>query len=239
MSETASEDSMLRALAEHALRFIDDGMVVGLGTGRAAAAFVDALGRRVQQGLHVKGVPTSKPTARAAEAWGIPLVELKDVEQIDVTVDGADEVDPDLDLIKGYGGALVPEKIVAAASRTEIILVGSEKLVPVLGQRGILPVEVIPFAAAFCARRLTALDCHPRVRQAHGETFVSDSGNYILDCTVKPIREPQRLEDSIRAIPGVVGTGLFLGIADRVLVGDADGVREKRRRSNSRKRGSR
>jgi ribose 5-phosphate isomerase A len=221
-------DPVLVAVAARALEFVHDGMVVGLGTGRAATAFVAALGARVKQGMRITGVPTSQATAATARRLGIPLVDLDDVDGIDVTVDGADEVDPQLNLIKGYGGAMVGEKIVAAASRREIILVGSEKLVPVLGKRGILPVEVIPFAVSFCKRQLTALGCRPQVRLTDGirEPFVSDSGNYILDCGVEPITDPQALEDAIRAIPGVVGTGLFIGIAERVLVGDADSVRE-------------
>ncbi|HVO26650.1 MAG TPA: ribose-5-phosphate isomerase RpiA [Candidatus Margulisiibacteriota bacterium] len=225
MSQT---DPILAAVAARALAFVHDGAVVGLGTGRAATAFVEALGERVKQGMRVTGVPTSKATAATARRLAIPLVDLDDVDGIDVTVDGADEVDPQLNLIKGYGGAMVGEKIVAAASRREIILVGSEKLVPVLGKRGILPVEVIPFAVGFCKRRLTALGCRPQVRLTDGVRvpFVSDSGNYILDCGVGPITDPQALEDAIRAIPGVVGSGLFIGIAERVLVGDQDGVRE-------------
>jgi ribose 5-phosphate isomerase A len=222
---------VLAALARRALEIVQDGYVVGLGTGRAATAFVEALGQRVRQGLRVTGVPTSAATATAARERGIPLVGLDEVELIDVTVDGADEVDPGLDLIKGYGGAMVAEKIVAAASRTEIILVGSEKLVPVLGRRGILPVEVIQFAVGFCKRRLATLGCRPQVRLTNGRPFISDSGNHILDCGIEPIAQPQSLETSIRAIPGVVGTGLFLGIADIVLVGEGDvAVRELRRK---------
>ncbi len=221
-------DPVLAAIATRALDFVHDGAVVGLGTGRAATAFVQALGGRVKQGMRVTGVPTSQATAAAARRWGIPLVALDDVEEIDVTIDGADEVDPHLDLIKGYGGAMVGEKIVAAASRREIILVGSEKLVGVLGKRGILPVEVIPFAVGFCKRRLAALGCRPQVRLTDGVRvpFVSDSGNYILDCGIDPLPAPQELEEAVRAIPGVVGTGLFLGIAERVLVGEAGGVRQ-------------
>lgn len=221
-------DPVLAAVAARAMELVHDGAVVGLGTGRAATAFVEALGERVKQGLRVTGVPTSQATALTARRFGIPLVALDDVEAIDVTVDGADEVDPHLNLIKGYGGALVGEKIVAAASRRLIIVVGSEKLVPVLGTRGILPVEVIPFAAGFCTRRLVALGCRPQVRLTGGMRvpFVSDNGHYILDCGIDPIAAPQALEDAIRAIPGVVGTGLFIGIAERVLVGEASGVRE-------------
>jgi ribose 5-phosphate isomerase A len=216
-------------IAERALDLIQDGYTVGLGSGRAATAFVEALGKRVQAGLRVRGVPTSQATADVATRCGIPLISLDEDTNIDVTVDGADEVDPQLNLIKGYGGALVREKIVATASRTEIILVGSEKLVPVLGRRGILPVEVIPFAVGLCKRRLTSLGCRPQVRAVEGRPFISDSGNYILDCGIEPISNPHQLEDSIRAIPGVVGTGLFLGIADVVLVAEGDAVRELRR----------
>jgi len=221
-------DPILERVAARALEFVADGAVVGLGTGRAATVFVEALGEQVRRGLRVTGVPTSQATAATARRLKIPLVALDDVDGIDVTVDGADEVDPHLNLIKGYGGAMVGEKIVAAASRREIILVGSEKLVPVLGKRGVLPVEVIPFAVGFCKRRLAALGCRPQVRFTDGVRvpFVSDSGNYILDCGVEPITDPQGLEDAIRAIPGVVGTGLFIDIAERVLVGEADSVRE-------------
>ena len=224
-------DPILAALATRALESVHDGAVVGLGSGRAATAFVRALGRRVGEGWRVRGVATSEATAAVARECSVPLVSLDGIDAIDVTVDGADEVDPHLDLIKGYGGALVREKIVAAASHEVIVLVGSEKLVPVLGSRGILPVEVLSFASGFCTRRLAALGCHPRLRSAGGRPFVSDGGNYILDCGVDPIRAPRELDDSIRAIPGVVGTGLFIGIADRVLVGDSSGVRELRRES--------
>jgi ribose 5-phosphate isomerase A len=225
-----NSDPVLAAIALRALEFIRDGMVVGLGTGRAATAFVEALGERAQHGsLRVTGVPTSRATAEVAQRYGIPLVGLADIESIDVTIDGADEVDPQLDLIKGYGGALVPEKIVAAASHMEIILVGSEKLVPVLGRRGVLPVEVIPFAAPFCSRRLAKLACRPQVRLNGNQPFISDSGNHILDCGIDPLPDPHQLEHDIRSIPGVVGTGLFLDMADLVLVGESGGVRELRR----------
>jgi ribose 5-phosphate isomerase A len=138
-------------------------------------------------------------------------------------VDGADEVDPAGNLIKGYGGALVREKVVAAASRRVVILVGREKLVPVLGSRGILPVEVIPFAVGAVSRRLAALGCPAQVRMHDGSRFVSDNGNWILDCAVGPLDNPAELDSAIRAIPGVVGTGLFLGMNPTVLVLDPAG----------------
>jgi len=205
--------------AERALEWITDGMVVGLGSGRAAGDFVRALGERAKHGLHVRGVPTSKTTAALATSLGIPLVSLDEVDGVDVDVDGADEVDPHLNLIKGLGGALVREKIVAAASRRVLILVGPEKLVPALGSRGILPVEVVPFGASWCRRRLADLALPGQFRlDSTGRPFVSDNGNVILDCRIEPISDPAALEQRILAIPGVVGTGLFVSMADVVLI---------------------
>lgn len=218
-------------IAARALEAIEPGMVVGLGSGRAATAFVRALGARVREGLDVRGIPTSEPTAQVAREEGIPLVGFEDIDGVDVTVDGADEVDPNLDMIKGYGRALVREKIVAADSRVEIILVGREKMVSKLGERGRIPVEVIPFAVAFCARAFRKLDCDPIVRcENDGTPVVSDNGNSIVDCGVRPLADPRTLDTAIRAVPGVVGTGLFLGIAHRVLVANDDGTIEELKR---------
>jgi ribose 5-phosphate isomerase A len=209
---------------ERALALIPDGGVIGLGSGRASTAFVKALAARMQSGgLKVRGVPTSRPTAELAGQLGIPLTTLAEVGTLDVDVDGADEVDPHLDLIKGYGRALVREKVVAASAREVIILVTPEKLVPRLGTRGKLPVEVVEFALPLCARRLRALGLEPIPYQVDGRLFLSDNGNPILDCTLGPINDPARLERELRAIPGVVGTGLFLGMATRVLVGELNG----------------
>ena len=212
------------SMASMALEFIKDGDVVGLGTGRAATAFVRALGDAVKAGLRVTGVSTSQVTAALAAQLGIPLVTLEEVSRIDVTFDGADEVDPKLDLIKGYGGAHVREKIVAASSRRLVILVGAEKLVPVLGSRGVLPVEVVPFGLSLCRRRLTELGCRPKVREQDGRPFVTDNGNQILDCGITPLSDPAAFEQAILGIPGVVGTGLFIGMADMVLVQDGDAI---------------
>jgi len=214
----------LNALARRALGFVKDDTAVGLGAGRAATAFVRALAARVRAGLRVRGVPVSEATAGLAAELGIPLVGLE--AEIDVTVDGADEVDPDLDLIKGYGGALVRERIVAAASRRQIILVERDKLVPQLGSRGRLPVEVIPFALPLCLHRLAALGLRPTLRMVGERPFVTDNGNVLVDCAVEPIGDPPGLERTLRAIPGVVDTGLFLGIADTVLVADGTSVNE-------------
>ena len=224
-------------IVERALELVPDGVRIGLGSGRAARAFVEALGERVRAGrFRVGGVPTSEETAALARRVGVPLLTLAEAGVLDLTVDGADEVGPNLDLIKGYGRALVREKVVAASSRRLVILVGQEKLVPQLGTRGKLPVEVVPFALPLCERRLGELGCRPVPDLRDGRLFVSDNGNAILDCQVGPIADPMRLEQDIRAIPGVVGTGLFLGMADTVLVGERDTFRlieEKRRQPAS------
>lgn len=224
-----AQGDVLAKLAAQALEYVKDGAVVGLGTGRAATAFVRALAVRVREGLSIRGVPTSEETARLARELGIALTEL-DEHLIDVTIDGADEVDPQLNLIKGYGGALVRERIVAGASRRQVILVDASKLVPVLGTRGRLPVEVIPLAVPLCRRRLKELGCQPTLREVEGRPFVSDNGNVILDCAIGPLHAPAVLDSEIRAIPGVVGTGLFLGTAHTVLVADGEMVRELRRK---------
>ena len=219
----------LRHIAEHALKLVPPNSVVGLGTGHAATAFLHALGERVRQGLQVRGIPTSQASAELAVQLGIPLTTFEEVERIDIDVDGADEVDPHLNLIKGYGGALVREKIVAAASRRVVILVGADKLVPVLGTRGIVPVEVVPFGLPECRRRLRALGYEADPRLHDGQLFETDNGNNILDCHVVPLERPAELELRLRAVPGVVGTGLFLGMAHTVLIGRDDAVEVRER----------
>jgi ribose 5-phosphate isomerase A len=220
-------------IVERALNLVPADGRIGLGSGRAAQAFVKRLGERVREGLRVQGVPTSDETAHLAREVGIPLVTLAESDTLDLTVDGADEVDPNLDLIKGYGRALVREKIVAAASRRLVILVGEEKLVPQLGTSGKLPVEVTPFAVPLCVRRLRELGLRPEPYLRDAKLFVSDNGNHIIDCGIDPIPDALQLEREIRAIPGVVGTGLFLGMAETVLVGDRNDFRliDERRRS--------
>jgi ribose 5-phosphate isomerase A len=210
-------------IVERALELVPNGSRIGLGSGRASQAFVKALGERLRKGsFRVHGVPTSEETARLARREDIPLLTLAEAGILDLTVDGADEVDDNLDLIKGYGRALVREKIVAASSRRLVILVGDEKLVPQLGTRGKLPVEVIPFALPLCERRLREIGCRPILYRQGDGPFMTDNGNHILDCRIEPISDALRLEMDIRAIPGVVGTGLFLGMAETVLVGDQD-----------------
>ena len=221
---------MLDLLAARALEITRDAVLIGLGSGRAASAFIRALGAEVTAGRAVRAVPTSEATGRLARDLGIPLTGLE-AAPLHVTVDGADEVDPDLNLIKGYGGALVRERIVAAASHRQLILVEAEKLVPVLGSRHRLPVEVVSFALPLVIRRLEALGVRPELRTVEGRPFVSDNGNLILDCAVEPLDNAGALDRRLRAIPGVVDTGLFLGTADIVLVAADGAVRERTRRA--------
>ena len=229
-----ADDQALERLAARALELVADARVIGLGTGRAASAFVRSLGVAARAGRQVRGVPTSDASAALARASGITLAGL-DEPSIDATVDGADEVDPNLDMIKGYGGALVRERIVAVASLRQIILVGREKLVPVLGSRGRLPVEVVPFALPLVTRSLARMGFSFVVRATEAQSFVTDNGNAIVDCAVSPIEHAADLHARLRAIPGVVDTGLFLGTAEMILVADGPVIREMPRSSTQRR----
>ncbi len=215
-----NEQDHLEALGHYALRFAKPGDVIGLGTGRAATAFINALGASL---IQVRGIPTSRASEELGRSLGIEIVSLADSPKIDTDFDGADEVDPRLNLIKGAGGALVREKIVAASSRRFVVLVGEEKLVKRLGARGSLPVEVVPFGVALVSRKIAAMGLKPQVRQKDGTDFITDNGNVILDCGVKDIRNPARLDRDLLSIPGVVGTGLFVGMASAVLVARNNG----------------
>jgi ribose 5-phosphate isomerase A len=223
------DDPGVRAAAAQAVELVRDGDSVGLGTGRAASAFIAALAERVRAGLKVTGVATSEATARQARAAAIPLIALDVAPELAVTVDGADEVAPNLDLIKGRGGALVRERIVAAASRRQVIVVGRDKLVGALGARGAVPVEIVPMARPLVERRLASAGLRSIVRalDAGGAPFVTENGNLILDVALAaPLadaRASRALAGALRAVPGVVDTGLFLGTAERVLVGGPDG----------------
>jgi ribose 5-phosphate isomerase A len=227
---SASGPEALALVSNHVMKYVSNGAGVGLGSGRASTAFIRALGERVKSGgLRVRCVPTSEATARLAREIGLPLVEL-DGTPLDVTVDGADEVDPNLDCVKGWGGALVRERIVAAASKRQILLVGSDKLVPALGTKGKLPVEVNPFAVGFVSARLAALGLKPEVRKDGNRTFITDNGNVTVDCGTGPIADPHALERAIRAIPGVIDTGLFLGTAHTIIVAEGGEIRELTRK---------
>lgn len=226
---TSVDESLgLRAVAEEALRLVPDGGRVGLGTGRAASVFIAGLGLRCRNGFRVTCVPTSAASEKQARALGLSLVELDEGVVLDLCVDGADEFTESLDLVKGWGGALVRERIVAAASRRQVILVGPEKRVAAIGERGKIPVEVIPLARGFVAGELKKLGATTVLRMADpGKRFVTDNGNVILDAKpAAPLATPaaaREFEARVLAIAGVVDTGLFLGTAERVLVGHDDG----------------
>ena len=210
----------LEALGRYALRYVKPGQTLGLGTGHAASAFIRALGG---SGIKVRGVPTSNASDELARSVGIPIVTLAEAGKIDIDLDGADAVDPRLNMIKGYGGALVREKIVAASSRRFVVLVGYEKIVKWLGERGPLPVEVIPFGLSLVTAKIKAMGMKPLVREKGGQQYITDNGNLILDCAVKKITNPARLDRELLAIPGVVGTGLFVAMASVVLVAEESG----------------
>ncbi len=208
---------------EKAAEYIEDGMVLGLGTGSTVYYTILRIGELVKEGYKLVGIPTSRKTEELAKSLNIPLGRLDDYPHIDLTIDGADEVDPELNLIKGMGGALVREKIVAASSRREIIVVDESKIVRQLGTRSPLPVEVIPFGSEFVHKRLTVFGGRPKLRETDGKGFVTDNGNYILDTDFEGIINPHKLEQDINNLPGVVENGLFLGMADVVIVGHEDG----------------
>lgn len=216
-----------RAAAE----LVRDGMCVGLGTGSTVHFTLVRLAERIrEERLRITGVPTSDDTERKARELGIPLVELGAVERLDLTIDGADEIDARFDMIKGGGGALLREKVVASISEREAIVVGEDKVVERLGVRFKLPVEVVPFAAPVVARALAKLGAVPNLRKrADGGTFVSDNHNWILDCAFADgIAAARELDGALKRVPGVVETGLFLGLAHVLFVGRADGRVEKR-----------
>jgi ribose 5-phosphate isomerase A len=225
-----SSDDWKRQAAEHALNYVKDGMRLGLGTGSTAAKFVDLLGARVRNGLKVVCVPTSEATRLHAASLNIPLATLDQYGSLDLTIDGADEVDEELRLIKGGGGALLREKIVAVASERVVIIADVSKRVDVLG-RFPLPLEVVPFGLSATRRLVAALagDCgcegEVKVRVgADGAPFMTDNGNHILDCSFGVIDDPEALDDALKLVPGVVESGLFLGIADVGIIAGPKGI---------------
>lgn len=222
----ADRDALKRAAAERALDFVENGMVLGLGTGTTAAFFVEQLGGRVAQGLSIVAIPTSERTAAQARRLGIPLASFAEHRRIDLAIDGADEVQRStLDLIKGRGGALLREKIVAAASRKFVVMVDDDKLVDRLGTTGPLPVEVAQFGWEATGARLEELDARPELRRAaSGEPFVTDGGNFILDCLFASIDDPVETERRINAIVGVVENGLFVRRSSAVIVASQSGI---------------
>jgi ribose 5-phosphate isomerase A len=202
-------------------------MTLGLGTGSTVRYFLEALGEALADGrlTEIRGVPTSEDTAKRAERLGIPLLSLEEAGPLDVAVDGADEVAPGLDLVKGLGGALLREKMVVEAARRFVVLVDDSKRVARLGERAPLPVEVVPFGWRAHLPFFRTLGAAPEIRGGEGEPFLTDNGNYIVDLTFRGgIPAPDELELTLRARAGIVATGLFLGVADRVIVGTPEGL---------------
>jgi len=221
-----NRDAQKQAAGEAAVTLVRDGMVVGLGTGSTARFAIDALAERVRQGLRIVGIPTSERSAAQARGAGIPLTTLEDQHRIDLTIDGADEIARgSLNLIKGLGGALLREKIVAAASERLVIVADAAKLVDRLGTGVPVPVEVVPFGWQTTAERLAQLGADPVLRlDTAGQPFHTDGGNLILDCGFGAIADPAALEPALSHVVGVVESGLFIGMADLALVAGDDGV---------------
>lgn len=220
------EDAKRRA-GERAAEFVKDGQLVGLGTGSTTKFAIEKIGQMVQSGLNIKGVPTSKATERLARELGIPLLDLNEVIKLDIAIDGADEVDPYFNMIKGGGGALTREKLVALSAPERIIVVDDTKLVEQLGQTRMLPVEVLPFAWGLSARLLAETGCSAHLRKDGEKAFETDNGNYILDCQYGPIEDAVALEKRIKLLPGVVECGLFISIADALVIAFDDRVEVK------------
>jgi ribose 5-phosphate isomerase A len=217
------------AAARASLRYIKDGQTVGLGTGSTAAHFIQLLGEQVKAGLRIRGIATSARSAELASSLGIPLTSFDQCQQIDVSVDGADEVDPQLRLIKGGGGALLREKIVASATAQFIVVADSTKRVPTLGKFP-LPVAVVKFAQALVARKIAALGAEVVLRRnPDGQPYLTDEGNYILDCHFQKIRGADGLANKLSDMPGVVEHGLFINMASIVIFAEGDKIIELKR----------
>jgi len=225
-----SMDDLKRQAAIAALDAVKDGMIVGLGTGSTASHFIRELGVRVKAGLRVHGIPTSEESTRLATDVGVPLITFREATAIDVTVDGADEVSDGLDLIKGLGGALVREKIVAHASKKVIIVVDESKLTGRLGQKAPIPVEIVPFAVDVVRAQLVLWGGEPKVREREGKPFVSDNGNLILDWWHGPTDQPWALEKQIKGVTGVVDSGIFANVASEVIAATSSGIRKLSRK---------
>lgn len=221
----AESDRLKRLAAEAAVAMVEDGMVLGLGTGSTMAFALEALAERITQGLRVTGVPTSDRTAALARTLGIPLTDFAAHQRLDLAIDGADEVERGtLNLIKGLGGALLYEKIVAAASDRFVVIADGGKLVHRLGERSPLPVEIVPFGQEATLRRLADAGLTPILRETSGGLYRTDGGHHIADCRTGPIADPAAMDRSLRTMTGVVDTGLFIGMADRAIIGVDGGV---------------
>jgi len=216
---------MKKLAAEKAVEYVEDGMILGLGTGSTVEYALKKLGERVKGGLKVKGIPTSMHTRKLAKEYKIPLTSLEENPEIDLTIDGADEVDSNLNLIKGGGGALTREKIIASNSKKEIIIIDESKVVKALGIDFDLPVEVLKYGWTSTKKSIEELfGCEVELRKILDDPYITDNGNYILDCIFEKIEEPEEMERNINNVPGVVENGLFIGLVDEVIVGSKQGI---------------
>ena len=224
LGELLEQNEMKKLAAEKAVEYIEDGMVVGLGTGSTVEFALKKLGDMIKEGLKIQGIPTSLRTKKSAINYGIPLTNLEEHQEIDVTIDGADEVDSNLNLIKGGGGALTREKIIAYHSKKVIIVIDETKIAKRLGIHNPLPVEVVKYEWKATMRALEDIGCIPELRTITGEPYITDNQNYIIDCDFGKIEEPELLEKNINLIPGVVENGLFIDLVDEVIVGSKQGI---------------
>jgi ribose 5-phosphate isomerase A len=218
------QEQLKEIAAKKAVDYIEDGTIVGLGTGSTVKFALKQIAQRIEQGLSIKGIPTSQQTRKIAERYAIPLTSLSEYPEIDLTIDGADEVDQNLNLIKGGGGALTREKIIAYHSKRVIIIVDDSKVVKSLGIDFPLPVEVVRYEWEATQRALEKFNCEVSFRKIMDDPYITDNGNYILDCEFERIADPEQMETDINMIPGVVENGLFIGLADQVIVGSKGGV---------------
>ena len=216
---------MKRLAAEKACEYIEDGMILGLGTGSTVEYALKKIGNMVKDGLDIKGIPTSSRTKKTAIEQNIPLTTLEENPNIDLTIDGADEVDSELRLIKGGGGALTREKMIAYYSNKVIIVIDETKVVKMLGIDFSLPVEIVKFGWTATKEKLKQFDCDVELRKIMDNPYITDNSNYILDCEFDRIKDPEQLEIDINNIPGVVENGLFIGLADEVIVGSKLGIK--------------
>lgn len=226
-----NRDELKKRAGERAVDFVEDGNCVGLGTGSTTLFAIQEIGKRVKEGLKITGVPTSKRSEQLALDLGIPLTDLNSVDHLDVVIDGADEIDPAFNMIKGGGGALTREKLVALSAIRRVFVVDPPKLVNKLGGIYPLPIEVLPFAWKLSARLLEELGCTLQLRESEGKAYETDNGNYILDCRFGLIDDAPEMERKIKLLPGVVESGLFIGIAQTLIIGFEEGVEVRHHQS--------
>ena len=216
---------MKKLAAEKAVEYIEEDMIIGLGTGSTVEYALKKIGERIRDGINIKGIPTSIHTKKIAKNNKIPLTTLEEVDEIDLTIDGADEVDSDLNLIKGGGGALTREKIVAYHTKRVIIIIDETKVVKKLGIDFPLPVEVVKYGWKSTQNKLKEFGCNVELRKIMDDPYITDNSNYIIDCEFERINDPEQLEVDINNIPGVVTVGLFVGMAEKIIVGSKLGIK--------------